>query len=96
MAHQVFRHYPTEHGEVVPGLPAGAITDEWLADAAARRRVSVEDLSAEIAAYRRADGQPLYRATAKGKDELGEAVQAPAPLAKPKVPLGQAHPQAGE
>src|SRR5947209_4660449 len=86
---QLFKAHPTAHGEHVPGLPE-VITDEWLAQAAADRDTTPEKLSAEIVAYRRADGAALYRPTPKAREELGAAAvpPAPEPAEKPRVPLG--------
>lgn len=82
MAYQVFRFNPSEHQEYVPGRPQGPITDAGLADIAHAEGVRVEALMHELAAYKRADGKPLYVETPKAKDELGEVT----PAAEPEAP----------
>lgn len=87
MAH-VYRFAGTdEHGEYVPGRPRGPLTDEWLEATAAAEGVTVKALRAELEAYKRVDGKPLYVASPSKAEEP----DAPAP--KPKVPLGEKPPQ---
>jgi hypothetical protein len=84
-AHQEFRFAGTaEHGEFVPGRPRGPITDEWLEATAAAEGVTVKALRAELAAYKRVDGKPLYPAVGHAPAEEPEPDRAE----KPKVPLG--------
>jgi hypothetical protein len=85
---QAYRFAGTdEHGEYVPGRPRGPLTDDWLEATATAEGVTVKALRAELEAYKRVDGKPLYVAS----HSKTEAVDEPAP--KPKVPLGEKPPQ---
>jgi hypothetical protein len=84
MMAQVYRFAGTdEHGEYVPGRPRGPITDDWLDATAAAEGVTVKALRAELEAYKRVDGRPLYPPMSHGKAEDHD--DAPP---KPKIPLG--------
>lgn len=86
---QAYRFAGTdEHGEYVPGRPRGPLTDDWLEATAAAEGVTVKVLRAEIEAYKRVDGKPLYVAVSRGTGETHD--EAPP---KPKVPLGEKPPQ---
>jgi hypothetical protein len=72
-----------EHGEYVPGRPRGPLTDDWLDATAAAEGVTVKALRAEIEAYKRVDGKPLYVASHSKAEESAEAPP------KQRVPLGE-------
>lgn len=67
MVFVVFDYDPTAQNEHANGIPASEINDQWLEQEALHRDCTVEDLTNEIAAYKRSDGEPLYAMTSYAK-----------------------------